>query len=92
MHVARSKPLRMTGSIHKRSERANNHDYGLLFNGSYKIKHARETAVTQTLSIACGLSHEHILSYQKMDNSFLLFRLKRWISKTSPELLPLECS
>ena len=48
-HVARSKPLRMTGSnliFHKRNERANNHDYGLLLNGSYKINHARETAVT----------------------------------------------
>ena len=36
-HVARSKPLRMTGSnliFHKRNERANNHDYGLLLNGS----------------------------------------------------------
>ena len=85
-HVARSKPLRMTGSnliFHKRNERANNHDYGLLLNGSYKINHARETAVTQTLPIACGQSHEHIPSHQKLGDSFLLFRLKRWIPKTS---------
>ena len=45
--------------------------------------HARETAVTQTLPIACGQSHEHILSHQKLGDSFLLFRLKRWIPKTS---------
>ena len=85
-HVARSKPLRMTGSnliFHKRNERANNHDYGLLLNGSYKINYARETAVTQTLPIACGQSHEHIPSHQKLGDSFLLFRLKRWIPKTS---------